>query len=163
MLVLDRHLYVMGSKSEYWILDDKRRFIAEFCRRIRNVFKQYVCSSWNHSTNLRSTSNCSYLELLKFVKCNGVLMLILPSQNISFACVDVIFRRGNSTHRLSLTCFSTFAHVPNLLSPDMRCLNIWWRNSSMHPPWSIREHETLVVYSTTIMWIARITNDVMRS
>ena len=121
-----------NQNTEYWKI--KWRFAAEFCRRIRSIFKQYVYSSWNHSTNFRSTSHCSYSELLKFVKCKGVLMLILPSQNTSFAGVDVIFRRGNSTRRVTLTCFSTFAHVHTIPSPDMRRLNSRWRNRSILPP-----------------------------
>jgi len=121
-------LWDPNQNTEYWII--KWRFAAEFNMHITIIFKQYVRSSWNHYTDFRSTSQRTrrFSELLKFVKCNGVLMLILTNQNISFAGVDVIFLRGNSTRCLALTCFSPFAHVPTLPSPDMWWLNSRWRN-----------------------------------
>jgi len=58
-------LWDPNKNTEYRMI--KWRFAAEFCRRIKSIFKRYACSSWNHPTNFRSTSHCSYSELFKFV------------------------------------------------------------------------------------------------
>jgi hypothetical protein len=64
-------------------------------------------------------------------------MLILLSQNISFAGVDVISRRGNSTRCLALTCFSTFSRMCLLYHlPTWDDLTVDDEIVTMHPPWS---------------------------